>query len=414
LVHTLVGHATRVGCVAFHPDGKRLVSCSVDHTIRIWELDRGKEVLTLRGHSELITRVLFDPKGWRLASSSNDGELRVWDGRPPGERPGRPCVSFIGHTRQVFGLTFSLDGRQLASASQDKTVRVWNVADARLIHILADHTDTVFAVAFGPDGLLISGSYDETIRVWDARTGKPLQTETKPEARARGLALSGDGKMVVSTSIQAPFQMWRWDVRQHADGPRLEQRSPRLAGHNGPAFVVAISPDDKLIASAGTDGVVVVHDATTGQKKRLAMTAPQGVDRSWAVAFHPRDGGRLAAGYSQNRVMIWDFGGTVFGDPVTVPTRILPGHTREVYCVAYSPDGRWLASASWNEVIIWDTATYKEVHRIGGFRGLIWSVAWSPDRPLLAVGGGHEDAGTIELWDVSELPAKAVAAGSSK
>jgi WD40 repeat protein len=82
--------------------------------------------------------------------------------------------------------------------------------------------------------------------------------------------------------------------------------------------------------------------------------------------------------------------------------------------VAYSPDGRWLASASWHEVIIWDTATYKEVERIGGFRGLIWSVAWSPDRPLLAVGGGHEDAGTIELWDMSKLPAKALAAGSGK
>ena len=55
LVHSLVGHATRVGCVAFHPDGKRLVSCSVDQTIRIWELEGGQEVLTLRKHSDLIT-----------------------------------------------------------------------------------------------------------------------------------------------------------------------------------------------------------------------------------------------------------------------------------------------------------------------------------------------------------------------
>jgi len=82
--------------------------------------------------------------------------------------------------------------------------------------------------------------------------------------------------------------------------------------------------------------------------------------------------------------------------------------------VAYSADGRWLASASWNEVIIWDTATYTEVQRIGGFRGLIWSVAWCPERLLLAVGGGQDDNGTIELWDLAGLPAKAAAAKPGK
>jgi WD40 repeat protein len=122
------------------------------------------------------------------------------------------------------------------------------------------------------------------------------------------------------------------------------------------------------------------------------------------VAFHPSDGRHLAAGYSEKRVMIWDF-----GDPSKEPT-ILTRHTNDVYSVAYSSDGRWLASASWNEVIIWDAATYTEIHRLGGFRGLIWSVAWSPERLLLAVGGGHKDSGTIELWNLADLPAKAATA----
>ena len=405
LVYILEGHATRVGCVAFHPDGKRLASCSIDHTVRIWELERGKEVLTLREHSDLITRVLFDPKGWWLAASCDDGTLRVWDGTPEGKASGRPCVTLDGHTRQVFGLDFSPDGQQLASVSQDHTVRVWDVATARTVHTLSGHTDTVFAVAFGRDNLLVSGSYDGTTKSWDARTGALLQTLEVPEARARGLALSHDGTRLVTSSIAPPFQISLWDVRRHASGPQIEKRLPPLTGHSGPAFGVRFSPDDKYVVSTGTDAKLILSETATG-KMKFPLSRLNSRDRAWAVAFHPRDGQHLAAGYSENQVMIWDY-----GDHTTEPT-ILPGHTNDVYSVAYSSDGRWLASASWNEVIIWDVAPgqeIKEVRRLGGFRGLIWSVAWSPERLLLAVGGGHKNIGTIELWDMTDLPARAAA-----
>jgi WD40 repeat protein len=400
LVHTLAGHATRVGCIAFHPDGRRLASCSIDQTVRIWELDRGREVITLRGHTDLITRVLFDPKGWRLASSSDDGKLRVWDGTPPGGAPGRPCVTLNGHTRQVFSVDFSDDGQYLASASQDRTVRLWDVAAAREVHTLSAHTDTVFAVALDRGGLIVSGSYDGTSKVWDARTGALRQTLGGPEARARGLALSGDGKHLVTSSITPPYQVCRWNVCQRENRLQLEKQLPPLAGHNGPAFGVAFSPDGKFVASAGTDGQVILWDAATGQKQD-PPARPRSRLRAWAVAFHPLDGRRLAAGYSEKLVMIWDCD-NVQKEPVT-----LTGHTNDVYSVAYSPDGRWLASASWHEVIIWDAAAGKEIRRLGGFPGLIWSVAWQPHGNVLAVGGGREGMGKIELWDMSILSERA-------
>jgi WD40 repeat protein len=399
LLHTLGGHAERVGCVAFHPGGRRLASCSQDQTVRIWELDRGKEVLTLRGHQDLVTRVVFDPKGWWLASSGDDGTLRVWDGIPPGEGPGRPCVTLRGHTHKVFGLAFSPDGQQLASASQDRTVRVWDVAAGREIHALKGHTDTVFAVAFGPDGLLVSGSFDRTMRIWDARTGSPGEVLHGREVRARGLALSNDAKRLLADSFYPPYQVWLWDVRQDEPGFHLERRLP-LESHNGPAFGIAFSPDGRSVASAGVDGKVIVSDTATG-RKRVPLTRPGSRERGWAVAFRPPHGRQLAAGYSGGLALTWDLD--------TGEGHALTGHTKDVYGVAYSPDGRWLATATWSEVIIREASTGKPVRKIDGYRGLIWALAWAPDRPVLAVAGGREGMGDIELWDVSDLPARATA-----
>ena len=406
LRHTLAGHADRVGCVTFHPGGRRLASCSLDQTIRIWELDQGREVLTLRGHRDLVTRVLFDPKGRWLASSTDGGALRVWDGTPPGQGPGRPCVTLPGHTRKVFALAFSPDGRGLASAGQDGTVRVWDVAAAREVHTLHGHADTVFVVRLDSDGRLLSGSYDGTVRLWDSRSGRLLDKLSGPETRVRSLATSADGRYLATSSITPPFDVWLWDLRRGENGFRIEKRPAPLEGHNGPAFGLAFSPDGRSVATAGTDGQVILWESATGRRQGSPLIRPGSRERAWSVAFRPPHGRQLAAGYSGNLVITWDLD--------SGKERLLTGHTKDVYAVAYSPDGRWLASASWSEVILWDAETGNPVRKIDGYRGLIWAVAWSPDRPLLAVAGGRDGVGTIELWDVSDLPARAAAVGSGQ
>ena len=84
----------------------------------------------------------------------------------------------------------------------------------------------------------------------------------------------------------------------------------------------------------------------------------------------------------------------------------LPGHTHYVFGVAFSPNGNYLACASWTEVKVWDVSSGREVTTLGGLAGTIWSVAFSLDGQRLAVAGGYKGKGEIKIWDSSRWETK--------
>jgi WD40 repeat protein/serine/threonine protein kinase len=382
--------------VAFSPDGGRIALAGFDGTVRLLDGSTGRETLTIHAHHLIADDVAFSPDGHRLASASYDHTVRLWDATPlTGDPQAAHCVTLTAHTHQVRGVAFSPDGRWLASASWDGTVKLWDVlgkGEPTFRYTLRGHGGNVRGVAFSPDNrTLASTGWDKTVKLWDlqAPEGDSLSARFPPiplTSRASSIAFSPDGQFLVVGQLNGIA------IYDPATGEQVHpfKRTP------APVMALAFCPDGRFLSANASDPTLKVWDVAGDKPMR---TIPYDFTANATVAVSPD--GRLIASpgpvETGHTVMIWD---AQMGDVL----KTLKGHVGYVWKVAFSPDGHYLASGSWDSTVkVWDLEAPEsaEPATLKGHAGFIHSLAFSPDGRRLASASGYADHGEVKVWDAT-------------
>jgi WD40 repeat protein len=391
---TLTGHAHWVWSVAFSLDGNTLASSSSDRAVKLWDSQTGRCLKTLTGHTEPIRSIAFispKPNIPYLVSGSDDHTVRIWD------YEGNCLRVLQGHTSWISAVAASPDGCLIASGSEDQSVRLWDSRTNHCLRVLQGYNSGVWSAVFSPDGkTLISGGQDRMIRVWnlDFRrqagkedTGKPGQGEAEigvaKAAREVGEAGAAEGKGLFPLS-PSPFPLAAAKIQAAI---KLQNSLPAaapltLSDHTSWIWSVAVSPDGVTIASGSEDGTARLWDVS-----ELGKQKPEADTEISAQNSKFKTNSKFKAQSSKSSAR-----------------RTLSGHTHAVWSVAFSPDGKLLASGSLDGTVrLWDRFTGQCQQVLQQHQSGVWSVAFAPngdgsDRQLLASGSQDQ---TIRLWEIT-------------
>ena len=384
--HRLIGHTGSIYTLAFSANGLIVTGGSKgDTTLRMWDTRTGDLLKTFKGHTDLVRALAFSPNGDTLASASSDSTLRLWDAETGHEKK-----VFMEHIDWGVDAVFSPDGEWLASVSSDDKIHLWDRNTGHLLRTLTGHTGPVTAVAVSSDGRTLASTArfpDKTLRLWNPETGELLKTISE-HTGVNAFSFSPDGQILASAGRDATVQLW--DVETG--------RLLKTFTGNGREFrAVAFSPDGQLLATGGWISEIHLWDVQTG---RLLKTLPEryGVE---TLVFSP--GGRFLAsggGFKDPTIRLWH---VPTGEKRLTLTGHAKnrnsGHTSDVYSVAFSPDGRLLASGGIDGLRLWNPTTGRGLVTLTANKSSVSVVAFSSDGRTLASG----ESGAVFLWDVDTV-----------
>lgn len=189
------GHTYGVTGATHLPDGQRMMTCSYDGSLRVWNLESGKQIGKNWGDDSddsAVCTISLSPDGKKVASGSGDGAVRLWD-----LDTCKVIVKWTGHTKGISSVRWRRDGRRVVSGSSDGTARQWDVANEKtILRPIETRHQQVYAIVYSPNMTMIAtAGCDEFIKIWHAKTLELERTLEGHKHHIECLAWSGNEKL---------------------------------------------------------------------------------------------------------------------------------------------------------------------------------------------------------------------------
>ncbi|KIK32161.1 hypothetical protein CY34DRAFT_102140, partial [Suillus luteus UH-Slu-Lm8-n1] len=283
------GHTDWVRGVVHLPGGRRIVTCSLDGSLRLWDLESGAQIgEDWRDDETGVYSTALSPNGKRVVSGCWDGKVKLWD-----VDTGKVIQKWTGHTDSVTSVCWNADGDRVVSGSWDGTARVWNAKTGETILEIKTRHETVLAVKYSPDDTQIAtGGYKEqAAKIWDAKTGELIKT-LKHVYIVYSLAWTSDRKKLITGSY-GPIRIF--------DTATWEQIAT-LEGHETWVRAISLSHNNRLLASASWDKKARIWNLETN----LPVGPPLQHEDKVECATFSANGRVLVTGCRDKNANVWD------------------------------------------------------------------------------------------------------------
>lgn len=370
-VAVVEGHTFGVNAVAVAPNVKNWASGSTDRTLRIWENPRA-----VMHAPSAIQALAYFPDSKTVISAGDDGFIRTWD-----IATAKEIRAWKGHTGTINHLLLSADGKTLVTGGSDKMVRIWDVTMRTEIRSMQRRQGDCDALAMSADGKFIAaGGSNNTVHRWEIATGNELQNAAPTaEGAITGMACSADGNLVAAAYSTNQVQLI--DLNSGKERHRL------ICGPDDAEVLVAFAPDGKAVATASAPDTIVLWDTATGKEKQRLVLPER--DEVRCLSYSP-GGEFLAVGYTGGGLRIWDVAAGKVVKNVPFP--------RGAVAVAYARDGKTLAVGTEDAILLFSTGTYQPLRQYAKLNDTVACLAFAPDGRYLAAG---MYANTIRLFDLT-------------
>jgi WD40 repeat protein len=253
---TFEGHTDDVSGVIHLPGGQRIMTCSSDGSLQVWDLQSGQRIGDgWRDKETEVHTIALSLDGKKVASGSEDGVVRLWD-----VDTGKVIAKWTGHKGRVSSVCWNRGGQVVSGALRDRTARVWDVESGKTVLAIETGFRDVGAVIYSPDTTMIAtGGTSEGkdfLKIWDAKTGKLVANLKELTGEVYCLDWTADGKTLISGSHDYSISTWNtitW------------QQITVLTGHTLWVYRIAISPNRRILASVSADQTARLWNLENGQ-----------------------------------------------------------------------------------------------------------------------------------------------------